>query len=160
MPYKPTGEPNGRPRRDDEIDLDAVHELALDGCTVNEIAGCIGFSHSTFAEIAKRDPVETVIREARMERRKRLRKLQWQAAESGNPALLIWLGKQELEQRDISRHELAGVEGEPIEMKHDGTVGAKPGDLAEIASGLASLGAFSIPDAAEDSGEAADATKH
>lgn len=46
-----------------------------------------------------------------------LRRSQWQAAQKGNAALLIWLGKQYLNQKDKSLQEHSGVDGKPIETK-------------------------------------------
>jgi len=36
----------------------------------------------------------------RQEGKERLRRLQWRAAERGNPTILIWLGKQILDQKE------------------------------------------------------------
>ncbi len=44
-----------------------------------------------------------------------LRRLQWQTAQSGNPTMQIWLGKQYLGQSD--KQEIAGKDGGPIETK-------------------------------------------
>lgn len=57
-------------------------------------------------------------RDQKVEQRKiQLRQWQWKAAEKGNATLLIWLGKQYLDQRDKSSHELSGVNGAPIETR-------------------------------------------
>lgn len=47
-----------------------------------------------------------------------LRRAQWQAAQKGNPALLIWLGKQYLAQKDKALHEHSGPDGAPIQTKN------------------------------------------
>lgn len=44
-----------------------------------------------------------------------LRRAQWQAAQKGNPTMLIWLGKQHLGQKDKSALEHSGPDGKPIE---------------------------------------------
>lgn len=51
---------------------------------------------SGFAEFYKSHQAEGVIS---------LRRAQWQAAQAGNPTMLIWLGKQYLGQRDQVSHE-------------------------------------------------------
>jgi hypothetical protein len=56
-------------------------------------------------------------REQKIEQRKiQLRTWQWKAAEGGNPTMLIWLGKQYLDQRDKNSFEHSGPDGRPIEM--------------------------------------------
>jgi hypothetical protein len=44
-----------------------------------------------------------IIKEGRETGKMSLRRLQFKAAEKGNPAILIWLGKQHLDQKDV-RH--------------------------------------------------------
>jgi hypothetical protein len=99
----------GRPPKVREsIDHDQVAALAGDGCTIREIADILGVAFATMADLAARPPLVRIIYHARAERRKRLRTLQWKAADKLNPALLIWLGKQELEQHEpVARHEIA-----------------------------------------------------
>jgi len=49
----------------------------------------------------KDDPeLQEVIDRGRAVGRATLRRMQWQAAENGNPTMLIWLGKQMLDQKD------------------------------------------------------------
>ena len=43
-----------------------------------------------------------------------LRRMQYAAAQAGNPTMLIWLGKQHLEQKDQSRQEVTGKDGAPL----------------------------------------------
>jgi hypothetical protein len=37
-----------------------------------------------------------------------LRRMQWQAAENGNPTMLVWLGKQYLNQKDKAEQTISG----------------------------------------------------
>lgn len=85
----------GRPRKVPAIPVDKIGELAGYGCTVEEIATLCELSRDTLernfaAEIAK----------GRENCKKKLRMKQLEVAMKGNPAMLIWLGKQMLEQRD------------------------------------------------------------
>ena len=77
------------------IDPESVEKLAGYGCTNREIAdfyGCteslIGKSYSSF------------LIKGRTKGKMRLRQLQWNAAEKGNVAMLIFMGKNLLGQSD------------------------------------------------------------
>lgn len=83
--------PAGRPKK--IIDADLVLDLAKIHCTMKEMAGICDCSVDTlernFAEI---------ISKGRQEGKMTLRRLQWNAAQRGNVTMMIWLGKQWLEQ--------------------------------------------------------------
>lgn len=83
----------GRPRK--KIDADQVGTLARIGCTYSEIGAVVGCSTDTL----KRRFADH-IEKAREHGKSSLRHAQWQKALEGNPTMLIWLGKQELGQRD------------------------------------------------------------
>jgi len=83
----------GRPKLN--IDSEAVLAAAEVGNTNTDIAHIMGCDEST---IRKRFGEE--LERGRALQRDKLRKLQWRAAESGNAAMLIWLGKQMLSQTD------------------------------------------------------------
>jgi hypothetical protein len=89
----------GRPRI--LIPLDKVEQLAKLQCTDEEIAHFFGVSLSC---IEKRKREEAGFREAldrgKAEGRISLRRAQMKAAIEGNAAILVWLGKQMLKQRD------------------------------------------------------------
>lgn len=91
----------GRPRI--EIDTDLLMSLAKVGCTYEEIAGVfadIGTAIST--DTLKRNFAD-YIEKGRFAGKASLRRKQWQkAVTDGNVTMLIWLGKQELGQRDRS----------------------------------------------------------
>lgn len=92
----------GRPQI--EIDEKLVEKLASIHCTMEEIASIVGCSVDTlerrFAEL---------IKTAKDKGRSSLRRHQWEAAQKGNTTMLIWLGKQLLGQKDISKIELTEV---------------------------------------------------
>jgi|SRR5215472_617284 len=88
----------GRPRK--HVDLELVEKLAHIQCTQAEIASTLGVSVDTlwrnpkFAEVYKRGAEGG---------RKSLRRMQFESANKGNVAMLIWLGKQYLGQREQGR---------------------------------------------------------
>ena len=91
--------PGGRPRV--EIDLGLVERSAHIGCTNDEIVALLGIGRSTFYDRLKDDPaLQEVIDRGREIGKATLRRMQWAGAESGNPTMLIWLGKQMLGQKD------------------------------------------------------------
>lgn len=89
------------------IDLEQVTALAKIGCTFEEMATVLKCSAKTL----QRRYVQR-INEGRLDAKASLRKWQWDAAKRGSPALLIWLGKQELGQTD--KNSLTGKDGGPI----------------------------------------------
>lgn len=90
---QPKNNPVGRPRKD--IDLEILANLASIGCTQEEIGSVMGISARTlqrnFAEI---------IEQNKNKGRASLRKKMWQIALKGNPNMLVWLSKNELNMRD------------------------------------------------------------
>ena len=83
----------GRPLKD--IDENQVLELAKIQCTYDEIAAVMACSVDTLSR-----RFADVIKQGREEGLKSLRRAQYDKAIAGNPALLIWLGKQYLGQSD------------------------------------------------------------
>lgn len=91
-------------RKPIEIDEVLVEKLASIHCTMEEIASICNCSVDTL----ERRFAET-IKVAKDKGRSSLRRYQWEGAQKGNPAMLIWLGKQLLGQKDISRIELTEI---------------------------------------------------
>jgi hypothetical protein len=83
----------GRPKAN--IDVEVVKAMASVGATNTDIADYIGVSDVTI-----RNRFFDVLLKCRADRRNKLREMQWQAAQKGNTAMLIWLGKQELGQSE------------------------------------------------------------
>lgn len=86
-----------RPRID--IDEEKVFKLAKLGATNTDIAYVVGCSENVI-----RARFGEVVAKGRATRRNSLRKWQWDAARAGNVAMMIWLGKQYLDQADKSEH--------------------------------------------------------
>ncbi len=89
-------------------------------CTLEECCSILGMSDTTLNRRLKErgeDNFEALYRRYNDEGRMSLRRMQWQAAENGNASLLIWLGKQYLNQRDKSNLEVTGEDGGAIITK-------------------------------------------
>jgi len=82
-----------RPTKD--IDPEQVRKLAAIGCTNVEIASVLGCSHDTI-ERRFLDEVNAGRQAGKMS----IRRKQYETAMSGNVTMLIWLGKQMLDQSD------------------------------------------------------------
>lgn len=90
----------GRPKK--QIDYDLVARLASIQCTQEEIANIVGVHRST---LLRDDKFCDIYKKGIDEGKSSLRRLQWRAAENGSSAVLIWLGKQYLNQKDQSQIE-------------------------------------------------------
>ena len=88
------------------IDTNEVEKLAGYGCTNIEIADFFGCS----SDLIEKSYSE-FLRKGRADLKKRLRKAQIDTAVAGNPTMLVWLGKQMLNQTD--RQEIEHIR--PIE---------------------------------------------
>ncbi len=99
--------PVGRPKRVfTQEQIDEMTELALGGCQNNTIANIMDIPKETLVV-----NFGQLLTKKRCERKYSLRKKQDAAAEKGNPALLIFLGKNELGQRDKQDIEHSGEVG-------------------------------------------------
>ena len=78
-----------------KLDTEKVEQLAGFGCTNTEIASFFGCDESLI-----RKSYSEYLSKGRDKGKIRLRQLQWRAAERGNVAMMIWLGKQVLGQSD------------------------------------------------------------
>lgn len=85
----------GRPKK--ELDYELIEDLAKIQCTQEEIASCLKVNVSTL----KRDEKFcTIYKNGQEQGKKSLRRYQYDCAKKGNSAMLIWLGKQYLGQKD------------------------------------------------------------
>lgn len=119
----PKGEPDkgGRPAIQwTEANAQDVRDLAEVGNTVADMARILGVSkRSLETAIGSHELVKPAYEIGCAERRNGLRTAQFKAAKRGNGTMLVWLGKQELGQRDFKRLEIVGPEGGPVELDAD-----------------------------------------
>ena len=99
-PKRPVGHPK---RVFSEEEMTQMQQLALNGCQNNTIACIMDIPKETLVRNCGQ-----LLTKKRCERKYNLRRLQMQAAKKLNPALLIFLGKNELDQTDKQEHELSG----------------------------------------------------
>jgi hypothetical protein len=91
----------GRPKLD--IDPEQVRKLAAIGCTNLEIADIVKCSHDTLTARFKAE-----LDEGRSQGKASIRRKQYELAMSGNATMLIWLGKQVLNQKEKTSNENTG----------------------------------------------------
>lgn len=111
------GNNGGRPRFN--LDYQVIKKLCRLQCTGEEIASFLDISYTALEHNIKTDfgiSLKDFIYINRQAGRVSLRRAQWLSAMQGNPTMLIWMGKQYLDQKEPNtRLELTGAEGGPIE---------------------------------------------
>jgi hypothetical protein len=95
-----------------KLDESLIEKLASIHCTLEEIASICDCSTATLKR-----RYAPLIKEAKAKGRSSLRRYQWEHAQKGNPALLIWLGKQLLGQKDTSRIEITQIPAEIFDQE-------------------------------------------
>lgn len=90
-----------------DIDESKVAELAFTGCHTRTIARIMSVDESTL-----RDRFPALIAQKRAERRVWLLELQNALANKGDRTMLVWLGKQVLEQKE--KQEITGDTLQPL----------------------------------------------
>ena len=110
------GDPQGgRPQfnlSDDEFEQ--LITMVRIQCTQEEICRIHSVTDKTLNEALKRrgEPgFSEFYKKHQDEGRASLRRAQWKAAQSGNPTMLVWLGKQMLGQRDKQDFDLTTSDG-------------------------------------------------
>lgn len=103
-----------------KIDYKLLDKLCQLQCTAAEIAGFMGITHDRLYAHILLDtgiPFSQYWKEKAQGGRASLRRRQWvKAVEEGNTQMLIWLGKQYLEQRDKIDQAHTGADGGPIQL--------------------------------------------
>jgi hypothetical protein len=84
-----------RPKKD--IPLKQVEALGMLQCTIDEVSLVLGIPPST---LKSRPDVMETFNKGREKGKMSLRRAQWKKAMEGNVTMLIWLGKQYLNQRE------------------------------------------------------------
>jgi AraC-like DNA-binding protein len=93
------------------IDKTKVESLAAIFCTTEEIAEVLGCSKDTLER-----RFAASLKKGRQAAKASLRREQWAAAKKGSVPMLIWLGKQYLNQKD--RHELSNDDVKPFQLAY------------------------------------------
>jgi len=93
-----------------KCDKELVENLASIGATTAEIAAMLKCSARSLQRHCKPQ-----MERGRENAKFSLRRMQWIAAKAGNPAMLVWLGKQILGQKD--RHEHSGDADAPLVIR-------------------------------------------
>ena len=122
-PKRPRGRPRKYPPPDPEtanlpkkmgrpqapIDWDQVNEMCRIHCTAQEICAVTGISDDTFLRRCKKEHGMTFaeyIENHRADGKASLRRTQVLAAQTGSVPMMIWLGKNWLDQRDRTEQEI------------------------------------------------------
>jgi hypothetical protein len=105
----------GRPER--PINLAELEKLCALQCTQAEIADWFGVGSAPIERRLQRPEYREVMERGYARGRISLRRKQMQLAEQGNPAMLIWLGKQYLGQRDCVDQTLSEPGGGPARIE-------------------------------------------
>ena len=103
MSKRPSGNPNGRPPK--EIDKELFEKLCLIQCTEIEMLEVLDVGKDKLIRWCKDtygDTFENTFKRKSSKGKMSLRRKQFEIAQSGNTTMLIWLGKQYLEQTDKS----------------------------------------------------------
>lgn len=137
----------GQPGREKLLDasdkrtLATIRGLGKIQATTRECAAVLGVSHQTFITFSNENPiVGELLEQGRMIGKMSLRRKQYAEAMKGNTTMLVWLGKQHLDQKDkhevaqtvdvtvtdarsklehlLDRHASTGAEGKPSRTTH------------------------------------------
>ena len=123
----------GRPLA--KIDPVMVEQLAGIQCSYAEMAAVLKCSADTLQR-----RFAAAIEKGRENGKASLKRAQFKLAMGGNATMLIWLGKQILDQKDKQSHEVSGPEGGPIEVKIDELRERLTTRISGLASRLAPTG--------------------
>ena len=88
------------PRKKIEIDADQLRTFARLGCTWEEIAGALRISKGTFVARMQEKKYREAYDQGIAEGDVSLRRAQYEQAMKGKSAMLVWLGKNRLNQTD------------------------------------------------------------
>lgn len=104
----------GRPRA--KIDIEDLEKLAALQCTVEELAAFFRVSKPTMISRLKEDEYREAWERGKEGGKASLRRHQFALAEK-NAAMAIFLGKQYLDQKDVSHQRHGGEDGGPIKTE-------------------------------------------
>lgn len=106
-----------RPKK--EIDWETVRKLCAMQCTGEEIASFLNMNYDTLQRAVKREfnmSFADYFKKHSANGKISLRRKQYEVATSGNVPMLIWLGKQYLDQKDKQSNEHTGKDGKDLEV--------------------------------------------
>jgi hypothetical protein len=115
------------PRPKAVIDIAQFEKLAQIHATIDEAAWYFGVKRLTLIRRMKEPEYRDAWDRGQANGRISLRRLQFQAATKGNTAMLIWLGKQILGQRDVIPEKVDDLPALEIKILRD----AKPQEPAK-----------------------------
>ena len=105
---KDNGKGTGRPLID--IDWDQVESMCKIQCTQEEIAAVVGCCLDTLQDRCTKEigvSFSEFFKQKKEGGKASLRRNQWKLAQDGNPTMLIWLGKNMLDQADKSEQRVS-----------------------------------------------------
>lgn len=97
----------------DDKQFSSVEYMAMIHCTGEEIAGVMGVDYDTLNRIIKdkyKMSIPEFLKAKGSNGKMSLRRAQWKTAEAGNVSMLIWLGKQWLNQNDRQEITTANID--------------------------------------------------
>ena len=109
--------PKGPSKDLSDKDFEKLVSMIKIQCTQDEICSVLGMSDTTLNRRLKERDIENfeaLYKKENADGCKSLLRMQWDAAESGNATMLVWLGKQYLGQRDKLNTEITGPNGGPV----------------------------------------------
>lgn len=119
----------GRPHALEETPklIDQIRSLGMLQCTQKDAAGVLGVAVNTFTDFLSRNPASKAAWEnGPSAGRVSVRRKQYDLAMKGNARLLVWLGKQWLDQRD--KIGVSGPNGGPIQQVNASMTPAEAAD--------------------------------
>ena len=110
--------PKGAGAQEIIIDWDQVDSMCKIQCTGEEIASVLDIDYDTLSNACKREKdvkFSDYIGQKKLGGKASLRRNQWKLAQDGNATMLIWLGKNVLDQKD--KIETTETESKPIHIE-------------------------------------------
>jgi hypothetical protein len=107
----------GAGRKPIVVDIVEVEKLASIQCTEEEMAAFLNISVRTFQNRLKDREFAEAAARGKAKGRISVRRHQMKILEKGSAAMGIWLGKQLLDQRDVTPTELSGPNSGPVKIQ-------------------------------------------